>query len=465
MPLKRTRPATLLLLELENVARSAFELEQAIEGVNFLPDEFPKETLLEIAWTLKKVAHGTSEGCRIPLEYARHKLPSIRRLHVRESTNSNSALTELPEHVIRDETIDVHLQKLITNVVTALDAYRHLAHSNEDLVEIDDSKEVQHYSPATNIVRETAHEIVQQSEQFSNVSNSVDLSESSEGERLSRLISDTSVYAKVTTVELSSDKASPRWLRTIGTALKNYPRTIRKAGKLIITGTHIAEIYFDVWSDFWSSFEKQIFSSVKKLGESTIEVGNYLEDQKFPQPQKSEPDTGDPVTKNWLRQFVFQRDQGDGVALSLIASAIQFHAGISPKEIAKKLGQKNLSSLLESIDGISVIGNSTSKAFISNNINTEQFYRKYLAYCLNDIDRAYQHTTKTKPEATINEIKVELNRDFNARSNLNILKHISGEKISDVIKKNYNLDIPLNSALDDKTKLDDKFIRIRRKAT
>jgi|SRR5664279_6017425 hypothetical protein len=84
MALEYTQPHEELARELREVARDATALIDALtKGLNFdFSPDFPKDQLIEIARSLAQLPGGTAEGSRPSLEYARDRLPAIRRAHV-----------------------------------------------------------------------------------------------------------------------------------------------------------------------------------------------------------------------------------------------------------------------------------------------------------------------------------------------------------------------------------------------
>src|SRR5262249_60765548 len=97
MPLEHSNPAPTLAAELDEVARDAHDLMEVLQrGLNIpLPTEFPREQLIDICSTLVLLPQGTGEGCRAPLEYARKRLPSIRREHVSTDSLQNDEAAPL----------------------------------------------------------------------------------------------------------------------------------------------------------------------------------------------------------------------------------------------------------------------------------------------------------------------------------------------------------------------------------
>jgi hypothetical protein len=114
--------------ELREVARDAIALTEPLtKPLNFaLPPDFPKDQLVEICRSLAQLPDGTAEGSRPALEYARNRLPAIRRAHV-VSEELDVSRGDVPPPVLRGSLIDHRLTSLIASVTTALDEYRRLA--------------------------------------------------------------------------------------------------------------------------------------------------------------------------------------------------------------------------------------------------------------------------------------------------------------------------------------------------
>jgi hypothetical protein len=126
MALEHSSPAPTLAAELDEVARDAQALIEVLQrGLNvLLPPEFPRDQLTDICATLVLLPRGTAEGCRAPLEYARKRLPSIRREHIATDGARGHGDTPL---IVRGAHLDQKLATLISSVSTALDAYGRLA--------------------------------------------------------------------------------------------------------------------------------------------------------------------------------------------------------------------------------------------------------------------------------------------------------------------------------------------------
>jgi hypothetical protein len=130
MSLGHTQPPEGLLRELHEVAHDACALRASLTTeINFpLPPDFPKDQLLDISRSLAQLPIGTAEGCRAPLEYARNRLPAIRREYVlSEELDEPTNNTDATPVVLRNSLIDERLRRLIASVSTAIDEYRRLA--------------------------------------------------------------------------------------------------------------------------------------------------------------------------------------------------------------------------------------------------------------------------------------------------------------------------------------------------
>jgi hypothetical protein len=123
-----SKPPESLALELQEVARDAAALFEHLKGSNYLPSTFPKNQLSDIAGSLIGLPEGTAEGCRAALEYARNRLPFIRRENILSVQNSPLFLgIDAPPTVTRGDFLDQKVRDLIASVTTALDEYRRLA--------------------------------------------------------------------------------------------------------------------------------------------------------------------------------------------------------------------------------------------------------------------------------------------------------------------------------------------------
>jgi hypothetical protein len=124
-----TSPPSSLMIELREVATDAVALAKELAAANQLPPDFPVEQLQELLVELQSLPEGTAEGSRQPLEYARSRLPAIRRkfIQTEEQSRQPRADEEVPPPLTRGMVIDQRLGALVNSVTTALDEYRALA--------------------------------------------------------------------------------------------------------------------------------------------------------------------------------------------------------------------------------------------------------------------------------------------------------------------------------------------------
>jgi hypothetical protein len=129
-----TIPPPSLMRELREVVSDAGALAGELEKANRLPLDFPTEQLHELLAELQSLPAGTAEGCRQPLEYARARLPAVRRqfIQTEEEVRQPMADEDAPPSLTRGMTIDLRIGALVNSVTTALDEYRALASAHDD---------------------------------------------------------------------------------------------------------------------------------------------------------------------------------------------------------------------------------------------------------------------------------------------------------------------------------------------
>ena len=129
-----TTPSSSLMRELREVESDAGALAAELARPQHLPSDFPAEQLQELLVGLQSLPAGTAEGCRQPLEYARTRLPAIRRQFIKteDKSRQSPADQDAPPPLTRGMTIDVRVGALVNSVTTALDEYRALASLQED---------------------------------------------------------------------------------------------------------------------------------------------------------------------------------------------------------------------------------------------------------------------------------------------------------------------------------------------
>jgi len=351
-----------LLLELTELAVSAGELVEAIESSNYLPDEFPVDALLDMAHVLGGLVTGSPEGCRVPLEYGRARLPAIRREYVRLGSAGN---TDEPS-IERGGRIDLSLAKVIAAVTTALDEYRSLASVSIDqeidvgpTARNDNSKDISSaYAAASDL--EKALGVA--SGEF----HTIRMPESVRADALEKALLDAKAVSALARVELRMPRLVIRWLSGLGRGLRRLPSAIRAAGAAIRLTSDVASIAAGRWSEFWGNAEQFLISEVGKTGDALVAVADKLE---------GKADAASPRIMwrdleeftSWLVRFVSeQSDDWYGIHFQRILDEIVQISEERPNNVAKSLGFKGVLELIRSVDGIFVISGSGGLRYCSS---------------------------------------------------------------------------------------------------
>ena len=333
-------------------------LLDAIDGANFLPDNFPEVSIRETCFALKKLKDGTAEGSRPALEYARVKLPRLRR-HI---VGPLSAGREADEPFLeRGGPIDLALADLIACTTTALDAYREQASEPEEILSVEDIE-----IPASGIdldsIKDTANTSQAQSSEALNRLNKIP-TEGGKLEKFKRRILDVETLSHTISAEANSTQIIPKLLKWLGTIINNMPNVILRLGKTIEIGADIAEPYAQVWNDFNTNSLNNLISAIKGLGSATTLAGKTLSKQVESKHSSSnnlkKASFEEKLTtrnyKEWIRNYVRERGSNRQLSVSLLTAEIAHQAGTSTKDFSKKLGYKNFSSLINSISGLVIV--------------------------------------------------------------------------------------------------------------
>ena len=270
-----------------------------------LPPEFPRDQLIDICATLVQLPEGTAEGCRAPLEYARKRLPSIRREHI--ATDRAQGGEDAPL-LVRGARLDQKLATLISSVSTALDAYGRLA---ADETGTDFKPEAAFKAPKTTVddvvtsardldvglgvAQETVKEVAQPG--------------STQADNLQRQLQDARGLTQLTSAEVRMPRVVPGWLRSTVDALKSYPDLIRSSMTGLQVGADVAEVWIDRWHEFKHESFKFLFEQFRKTtkaGERTADILDRQQEANAPPPKPTEPEIDDDVG---AARAVRRRDQ------------------------------------------------------------------------------------------------------------------------------------------------------------
>src|SRR5258705_1466762 len=253
MPLSQDAPDEGFMRELREVASDVIALNESLTNpLNFdLPRDFPKSQLIDICRSLAQLPDGTAEGSRAALEYARNRLPAIRRVHVL-SEELDTSRGDLPPPVLRGALIDQRLASLIVSVTTALDEYRRLA-AEEPADESQPEAPVPPLGEATNgAVARSAQLEAKLVEAKATVEAITNPNSPSAG-NLKREINDAVGLNRLARVELQMPKIFVNLYRRIVHALKDYPQLINDTAANLKLGADIALIGYERWHEFKGS--------------------------------------------------------------------------------------------------------------------------------------------------------------------------------------------------------------------
>ena len=278
MPLPHDRPNETLGRELDDVARESDALLEYLRAPNAIPKTFPTRQLEDICQSLADLPQGTAEGCRVPLEYARRRLPAIRREHF--LSDDKFLPMEDEDNVpplARGMGLDRLLKDLIASVTTALDDYRDLVTEDFDdtvgpelVVKVPDDpmiREAVDRSLATVAnLRDAGDEIHEITDPDSDCAD-----------RLHRSVKDAEGLTRLARAELGMETIVLRWYRTTVDALKDYPGLIRRFGTAMVVGVDVAAPLVKRWEDFWSHLSSFGLKELSETGEMLVGVAERLE--------------------------------------------------------------------------------------------------------------------------------------------------------------------------------------------
>jgi hypothetical protein len=367
MPLSHTGPTPTLATELDEVASNAQELIEVLRrGLNVpLPAEFPQDQLIDICATLVLLPQGTAEGCRAPLEYARKRLPSIRREHI--ATDRAQGGEDAPL-LVRGQRLDQKLATLISSVSTALDAYGRLA-ADETSADFKPEAGVKASKTTVDDVVTSARDLDVGLGDAQKAVQEVAQPGSTQVDNLQRQLQDARGLTQLTSAEVRMPRVVPGWLRGTVDALKSYPDLIRRSMTGLQVGADVAELWVERWHEFKHESVKFLFEQFRKTtkaGERTADILDRQQKGSAPpaKPTEQEPEIDDDVGAS---RAVKRRDQVQGdvrqcvKALEEAEEFIKLHSrintdltptGPTPPSIAhaEKLRSANQAKLIEGLN-------------------------------------------------------------------------------------------------------------------
>ena len=292
--LNYTEPPKQLLIELEEVAQNALFLSTELTKANLLPDGFPVEQLQEMLSGLQLLPFGTAEGCRQPLEYARSRLPSIRRDFIETEEESGQRLSDedIPPPLTRGMTIDVKIGALVYSVSSALDTYRALASTLDDTAT--DTSPSQHintessnYVAALEASKLAENNLDERIDELVSIANPG----SQPADDLKRQMRDTQGLLRLARIEMRMPSFVPVWFKKTIETLTNYPKLMRITLETIKIGVDIARPLANGWSHFQHGFKNLALDTVEKAADDYLGLSKKWEIERDQRLGKSSEDS------------------------------------------------------------------------------------------------------------------------------------------------------------------------------
>lgn len=294
MRLPYAAPDKNLARELRQVRLSANAVESALAEANFLPVDFPREILVDICSSLAGLEQGTAENSRPALEYARNKIPEIRRefFHLEEDDGGLSGEDLEAPRLYRGMALDRHLNTLIGSVTTALDEYRVQAQQRfddevrgEDIVVLQKPQE-------TSGPDSDASDVIEASGRAYLALRDKRVDQTEKGEILARRLKDSSNLAFAARSLIRGGKIVRRWFEGITKAILDLPALIYQAGKAIKVGTDVADILADWWSETHHTLVKCSIDQIRRFGIALESISEALNRREaLPQSTRKAEDT------------------------------------------------------------------------------------------------------------------------------------------------------------------------------
>ena len=270
-----TTPPLSLMRELREVESDASALAAELARAQYLPSDFPAEQFQELLVGLQSLPAGTAEGCRQPLEYARARLPAIRRQFIKteEESRQSPADQDAPPPLTRGMTIDVRIGALVNSVTTALDEYRALASLQEDdATDTAPSLEIDPTSPDVVEAMAVSQSAERALGDHVNELERIARPDSVTADSLKRQMRDARALLSLARIELRMPAFVPRWYRKTIDAVLDYPGILRATATAIQMGVDVARPMFDAWHHFKGGFSRLVLDSIEHAatGLSTV---------------------------------------------------------------------------------------------------------------------------------------------------------------------------------------------------
>jgi Leucine-rich repeat (LRR) protein len=280
MALIYTAPTPELAVELNEVRADAAVLADVFSQLNApLPEDFPKDAVLELAAALHALPNGTARGCLRPLNEAQSQLATIRSQHIRHDHPEEGWDVDRPP-LFRGEPVDQRLRGLMSSVSTALQTANSLA-ADEPELEVPEAGDEPPGDASTAQLIQKSSKAQQELEGERRELDSLHI-KSDHADTLSRRLTDTVILNQLGRGELRLPRIVSARLRRIANTLRDYPALLQKAAELITAGTHFA----DYAHEKWSSLETRLFNAgtttIREIADDLTNFARKLEANRKP---------------------------------------------------------------------------------------------------------------------------------------------------------------------------------------
>ncbi len=277
-----SRPPDSLMEELEEVARDSIALSNEIAKANHLPKDFPAQQLLELLKQLIELPKGTAEGCKTPLQYARQRIPAIRRSYIITEQKSAKQDTggDEPPPLTRGMAIDKRLTALIGSIATALDEYRRLVGATD--IEIADTADSLPKADRENDIRSAEKLATEAEETLTKAEAEVERltkPESKNADDLKRQMRDTKRLFGISRVELRMPDFISKWYRATVDVLADKPDLLRKTSNIIDKGTDLTEVGLESFSKLTKSWRTGLYDALRCAASGLRDVADKWENE------------------------------------------------------------------------------------------------------------------------------------------------------------------------------------------
>jgi hypothetical protein len=302
------------MIELREVASDALALAAELRKANRLPSHFPTEQLLELLVELQALVAGTAEGCRQPLEYARARLPAIRRKFIQTEEQSQQQRTDedAPPPLTRGMTIDLRLGALVNSITTALDEYRALASvQDDDLADTAPSLEIDVTLPdvvnAMAASRSAGQLLVEHVDELERIAKP----ESVAADNLKRQMRDAWGLLSLTRTELRMPAFVPRWYGKMVEAITYYPKILRTTAKVLLVGVDVARPLTNAYHHFEHGLHHLVIDSIEQAAKELLRLAQKWEAVRPRQIDELAENAGPPPPDFVITHPLFRRGNQD----------------------------------------------------------------------------------------------------------------------------------------------------------